>query len=169
MERLSGDRSRSGQIFANFGKERTRAVGLCDVSIAACCTGLVLVAAQRIGGDDDNRDFGKFRIGLEAARRFVAVHDRKLDVHQNQVGFAFRRLHERLLAVLGFDHLVAGIGQEIAQYPAVVFLIFDYKLWRQNRPKVPPCRRILNNLVAMLIFWTYPQSIEQDFPGRWRI
>lgn len=44
----------------------------------------------------------------------------------------------------------------------------EYKLWRQNKPRVAPARRLLNRLVAGFIFWTYPQSLEQEFPGRYR-
>ena len=69
----------------------------------------------------------QLRIGLDPARRLVAVHDRKLDVHQDQVGPLLGDGVERLLAVLGLDHLVAGAGQQIAQDLPVVLLVLDHK------------------------------------------
>src|SRR5262249_44784536 len=62
-----------------------------------------------------------------AARRLVAVHDRKLDVHQDQVRPARGDGGERLLAVLGLGELVAGVAEQIAQDLPVVFLILDHK------------------------------------------
>ena len=67
------------------------------------------------------------RIGLDPARRLVAVDDRKLDVHQDQVGPLLGDGGQRLLAVLGLDHLVAGAGQQIAQDLPVVLLVLDHQ------------------------------------------
>ncbi|KAH7179564.1 uncharacterized protein B0J16DRAFT_347206 [Fusarium flagelliforme] len=47
------------------------------------------------------------------------------------------------------------------------FLVFDYQLWRRYQPKQSTFRRVLNRVAAYLIFWTYPPSIEQKFPGKW--
>ena len=51
----------------------------------------------------------------------------KLDVHQDQVGLLLGDRGERLLAVLGLDHLVAGAGQQIAQDLPVVLLVLDHQ------------------------------------------
>lgn len=47
------------------------------------------------------------------------------------------------------------------------FLVFDYQLWRRYQPKQSTFRRVLNRVATYLIFWTYPPSIEQKFPGKW--
>ncbi|KAF5601830.1 uncharacterized protein FSUBG_8002 [Fusarium subglutinans] len=46
-------------------------------------------------------------------------------------------------------------------------LVSEYKLWRRYMPNQPRPIRILNKVIAFLIFWTYPPSIEQKFPGKW--
>ena len=67
------------------------------------------------------------RIGLDAARRLVAVHDRKLNVHQDQIGPLLGDGRQRLLAVLGLDHFVVGAGQQIAEDLPVVLLVLDHQ------------------------------------------
>ena len=67
-------------------------------------------------------------IGLDPPRRLVAVHDRKLDVHQDQVGpLRSRRRSSASCAVLRLDHVVAGAGQQIAQDLPVVLLVLDHE------------------------------------------
>ncbi|RBA11339.1 hypothetical protein FPRO05_04512 [Fusarium proliferatum] len=46
-------------------------------------------------------------------------------------------------------------------------LVSEYKLWRRYMPNQSRPARILNKVIAFLIFWTYPPSIEQKFPGKW--
>ncbi|KAF5574791.1 hypothetical protein FPANT_11616 [Fusarium pseudoanthophilum] len=46
-------------------------------------------------------------------------------------------------------------------------LVSEYKLWRRYMPNQSRSARILNKVTAFLIFWTYPPSIEQKFPGKW--
>ncbi|RBQ67750.1 hypothetical protein FVER14953_21134 [Fusarium verticillioides] len=46
-------------------------------------------------------------------------------------------------------------------------LVSEYKLWRRYMPNQSRSARILNKVTAFLIFWTYPPSIEQNFPGKW--
>ncbi|KAF5966395.1 hypothetical protein FBULB1_11669 [Fusarium bulbicola] len=46
-------------------------------------------------------------------------------------------------------------------------LVSEYKLWRRYMPNQQRPTRILNKVTAFLIFWTYPPSIEQKFPGKW--
>ncbi|UZP34137.1 hypothetical protein NXS19_001953 [Fusarium pseudograminearum] len=47
------------------------------------------------------------------------------------------------------------------------FLTFEYQLWRRFQPQQSTFRRMLNKAATFAIFWTYPPSIEQKFPGRW--
>ncbi|KIL85728.1 hypothetical protein FAVG1_11223 [Fusarium avenaceum] len=48
-----------------------------------------------------------------------------------------------------------------------ILLAAEYKLWRRFKPGQSILRRVLNKVAAFLIFWTYPPSIEQKFPGKW--
>ncbi|KAM0224532.1 hypothetical protein ACHAQD_002107 [Fusarium lateritium] len=48
-----------------------------------------------------------------------------------------------------------------------ILLAAEYELWRRFRPGQSMPRRALNKMIAFLIFWTYPPSIEQKYPGRW--
>jgi len=61
-------------------KELTGAIRLADIPIAARCSRFALIAAQRIGGDDDDRNGAQHRIGLEAASHFVSVKHGNLNV-----------------------------------------------------------------------------------------
>ncbi|KAF4977552.1 hypothetical protein FZEAL_5923 [Fusarium zealandicum] len=46
-------------------------------------------------------------------------------------------------------------------------LVSEYKLWRRYRPGRSLARRALYQIIAFLVFWTYPQSVEQRYPGKW--
>ncbi|KAF5568458.1 hypothetical protein FNAPI_160 [Fusarium napiforme] len=46
-------------------------------------------------------------------------------------------------------------------------LVSEHKLWRRYMPNQSKPAQILNKVTAFLIFWTYPPSIEQKFPGKW--
>src|ERR1700674_4314911 len=73
-------------VFANLGEQRPRTVRLCHIGVAAGGARLALVAAQRIGGDDDDGDVLQRRIGLDAAGRLVAVEKWELNVHKDHIG-----------------------------------------------------------------------------------
>jgi len=49
-----------------------------------------------------------------------------------------------------------------------VFLLLEFKFWRQNRPHVSFPAKIFYSLGSMFIFWTYPQSLDQEYPGQYR-
>src|SRR5665213_1294394 len=115
------------QEFADLGKKLARAVGLRDIGVAAGRTRLRFVARQRIGGDDDHRDRLQCRIGLDPPSRLVAVEQRQLNIHQDEVGLVQRRGGQRCLAVMRLDHLVAGGTQEIAQDLPVVLMVLDHQ------------------------------------------
>src|SRR5580704_14950261 len=112
---------------ANLGQHQARAEGLGDVAVAAGRARLVLVARQRVGGDGDHRDRPQRRIGLDAARRLVAVHHRHLDVHQNQVGLVLGGLGHALGAVMRLDHVVARHAEKVAQDLAIVLGVLDHE------------------------------------------
>ncbi|KAH6885742.1 hypothetical protein B0T10DRAFT_83478 [Thelonectria olida] len=48
-----------------------------------------------------------------------------------------------------------------------MILLCELKLWRRRRPNLPLWHRILYKVVAVLALWTYPQSVEQIYPGSW--
>jgi hypothetical protein len=74
-----------GQVFTDLRHELARAVGFGDVGIATRRTDLIGISRQTIGRDGDDRDRPQGRVGLDPAGGLVAVHDRELDVHKNEV------------------------------------------------------------------------------------
>src|SRR5580700_4118661 len=114
-------------VFADFGEQRPRAERLRHIGVAAGGARLRLVAAQRIRGDDDDRDVLEGGIGLDAAGRLVAVENRELNVHEDHVGTMRGRGRKRLRAVADLDDLVSGMGKKIAKNRTIVLLILDHK------------------------------------------
>jgi hypothetical protein len=46
-----------------------------------------------------------------------------------------------------------------------VFLFFEYDVTKRNRPTTPWWRKkLVNPIASALIFWTYPQALEQKYP-----
>src|ERR1051326_4728262 len=128
VARFTGNARRSRrQVLADLRQQLARAGGLGDVIVAARGPRLLLVSAQRIRGDGDDRDRCERRIGLDAAGGFVAVEQRQMDVPQDQVRLRAGRDGERVLAVLGLDHLVSGAAEQIAQDLPIVLLILDHQ------------------------------------------
>ena len=72
----------------------------------------------------------QFGVALDAAGGLVAVDERKLDVHQDQVGSLRSRHRERLLAVVGFNHQKASACEQVAKDLPIVLLILndEYRL-----------------------------------------
>src|SRR5215471_11065158 len=124
---LIGGPRRSSQILLDLGQELARAEGLRHVVVAAGEPRLLLVTAQRIGRDHDDGDRLEIGIGLDTPRRLVAVEQRQLDIHEDQVGAARLRGCHRVLAVLGFDQVEARPGEEIMQDLSGVLLVFDHE------------------------------------------
>src|SRR5215467_2865888 len=114
-------------IFTDLRKQGTRAEGLGDIGVATRGSGLLFVATQGIGRDDDDRNRHESGISLDPSGRFVAVQQWQLDVHEDEIRPMFCGLHQRLLTVLGFDHLVSRVRQQIAQDAPIVLLIFDHQ------------------------------------------
>ncbi|KPM36327.1 hypothetical protein AK830_g10256 [Neonectria ditissima] len=48
-----------------------------------------------------------------------------------------------------------------------VILVSEYKIWRRHRPGLTLGQRIVLKVTAVLVFWTYPQIVEQTYPGKW--
>ena len=90
-------------MFFDFREQLTGAVRLGDIVVAASRAGFVIVPAQRIGGHDDDRNRSQFGICLDASRRFMAVHNRQLDIHENQIRPVGLGGGDALLAILGLQ------------------------------------------------------------------
>src|SRR6516225_2457592 len=123
---LARDRN-SACIFTNFGEQCLRAVRLCHIGVAAGGPRLGLVAAQCIGGDDDDGDVFQRRIGLDTACSLVAVEKRKLNVHEDHIGTLRGGGAQRLLAVTDLDDLESSMAKKIAKDPPIVLLVLDHQ------------------------------------------
>ena len=66
-------------------------------------------------------------VGLDPAGRFVAVHHRQLNIHQDQIRTPRGDRPQCFFAVPGFADLVAGMGEEIAQDLPVIFLVLNHQ------------------------------------------
>src|SRR6266487_4857213 len=120
-------RHRCGQVLPNLRQQLTRAVGLGNVGIATRGTGFVSIPAQRIGGDHNDGDGSQRRVRLEATRGFVAVEDRELNVHENEVRPMRRRRSQPRFAILGLDDFEIGIREQIPQDLPIIFLVLDHQ------------------------------------------
>src|SRR5262249_9440993 len=120
-EKRAGLRERS-EVAGVWGFE-----GFRNVIIAARLPRLLLLPAERIGGDSDDRDRSHCRIGFDFARGRVAVHDRQLDIHQNEIRSLLCDYRERLFAAFGLGDLIIGRGQHIADDLAIVRLVLDHQ------------------------------------------
>ena len=45
--------------------------------------------------------------------------------------------------------------------------MFEYKFWQRNKPQLPLAQRAIHQIIAVILFWTYPQSVEQEYPSKW--
>ena len=63
-------------------QELTWTVGLGDKVITSSGSRFCLIATQGIRGDRNDWNVHERWIGLDAPRRLVAIHDRKVDIHQ---------------------------------------------------------------------------------------
>src|SRR5215510_3429863 len=114
-------------ILADLGQQRARTIWFGDVGIAPRRSCLAFIAAQSIGRDRDDWNCAQRRVGLDAARYLVAVEQRQLDVHQDQVRPFPSCNSQRFLPIFGFDDLVPGVRQQIPENPPIVLLILDYQ------------------------------------------
>jgi hypothetical protein len=75
-----------GKVLPNFREQLAWAEGLRNVIIAARLARLLLLPAQRIRSDRDDRDRSQCGIGFDFASGGAPVDDRQLDIHQDQIG-----------------------------------------------------------------------------------
>ena len=92
----------------NFRQQLARAVRLRHIVITSRRPRCLFFPIQRVGGDGDDRNRSHRGIGLDLARDLVAVHDRQLDTHEDEIGSLFFHYRKRLLTVLGFRDFVIG-------------------------------------------------------------
>src|ERR1700733_8777331 len=122
---MRAQRLSSRQKFFDLGQQLPRAVWLGDVGVTAGGARFALVAAQRIRGHHDDRDAFEFRDSLDLSRRFVANHQRHLNVHEDEIGTLLFRRGNAGLTVPRFCHLVADAAEKIAENLPVILLILD--------------------------------------------
>src|SRR3954469_18559503 len=115
------------QELVDLGEQLARAEGLRHITIAAGSLRLRLVAGEGVGGHRDDRDVPERRIGLDPARRLVAVEHGKLDVHQDQVRLVLARHGEAGGAVMRLQELVADAVDEVADDLPVVLGVLDHQ------------------------------------------
>src|SRR5512142_3235564 len=100
------ERSSRG-VLSHLREQRTRAERLRDVVVAAGRTRLLLVVRERVARYGDDRNPCELGDRLDATRRLVAVDDRQLDVHQDQVRPLALRLGNAVLAGRRLDDRIA--------------------------------------------------------------
>src|SRR4029077_3505490 len=114
-----------GQKFANFGEDHARAEWLGEIAVASSGKCLRIVAGHRIRGDGDDGNMAQVRVSLDSTRGFIAIDDRKLNIHENEVGSLFRRHGDAFFAVDRLQHFEAGIGEQIVEDTPIVLGILD--------------------------------------------
>jgi hypothetical protein len=85
----------------NFRQQVARAERFRHAVIAARCPRLPFFAAERIGGNRDDWDRSQLRIGFNQARSCITVHDRELNIHQDEIGPLLCDCRQRQLTVFG--------------------------------------------------------------------
>src|SRR5262249_48230328 len=89
------------------------------------CPRLTLVARQGVRGNSDYRNFLHSWIGFDAPGRLVAVHDRQLNIHQDQVRPLSLNGRQCFFAAFGFDQLISSVTEHIAKNAPVARLTFN--------------------------------------------
>jgi hypothetical protein len=94
-------------------------------------------------------------IGLDSAACFIAIDDRHLDVHQDEIGPVLGRRGNAFLAVGRLDHLEAGSGEQVAENASIVSVssITRMRLLMRRPPSIAigrsrPCRTDRNHAVG---------------------
>src|SRR5215470_14692105 len=117
--------SASPQEFAHFGENDARAERLGEIAVASRRQRLGIVAGQGIGRDGDDRDVPQFRICFDRTGRLIAVDDRQLNIHENEVGSGLRCHCNSLFPINGLQYLETGIGEQIVENTSIVLRILD--------------------------------------------
>ena len=103
---------------ADAGDELGRLDGLADVVVGAATEALGQLAGGGAPGDEDHRDRSRGLVGLHRVEHGEAVEPRHVAVQEDHVGDGVADARERLLAVLGLQHVVAGGDQVVAHHRA---------------------------------------------------
>ena len=83
------------------------------------------------------------RVSLDPACDLVSIHDRQLDIHEDQIWPVFRRHRESGCAVICLEEIVADTVHQIADDLRVVLCILDYRMRRvMPPPSVPRPERV---------------------------
>jgi hypothetical protein len=99
------------QILPNLRQQLFRAKGFGHIVVAARRPSLLFFASERIRGDRDDWDRSQGRISLDLVGGCVAVHNRQLNVHQDQVGALFFYSRQCLFTILSLSDFVIGPRQ----------------------------------------------------------
>ncbi len=57
----------------------------------------------------------------------ISVHDRQLDIYQNEIGPLLCDCRRRLLAVFGLGDLIVGRSKHVADDLAIIRLVLDHQ------------------------------------------
>src|SRR5262249_38312218 len=115
------------QVLTNFCQQVARAVRLRHVVITSRCSRYTFFPIQRMRGDGDDGDRSQRGIGLDLARDRVAVHDRQVNTHQDEIGPLLRDSCERLLGVFGLGDFTIDTAKHIANNLAIIFLVLHHQ------------------------------------------
>src|SRR6516225_12177640 len=88
---------------------------------------LLLFTTERIRGDGDDRNRSQRRISFDPARCGVTIHDRHLNIHQDEIRPLLCNGRERLLAVFRLGDLIVGRGKHVANDLATIRLVLDHQ------------------------------------------
>src|SRR3954468_10351616 len=113
------------QQLIDLCEELTGAERLRDIVIAASLPGLFLVAREGVRSHRNDWDVPQCRVSFDPPRDLVSIHDRQLDIHQDQIRPVFRRHRESGLTVICFQELVADTVHQIANDLPVILCILD--------------------------------------------
>ena len=99
-----------------------------DVAVATGLPRLRLVAGERVRGHRDDRHPGELGDRADAARRLVAVNDRELNIHQDQIGILGLRHRHPFGSVHRLDQFVIEAGQQVADDLPVVLRVLSFRI-----------------------------------------
>src|SRR6516225_3229625 len=115
------------QVLTYFCQQVARAVRLRHVVITSRCSRYMFFPIQRMRGDGDDGDRSQGGISLDLTRDRVAVHDRQVNTHQDEIGPLLRDSCERLLGVFGFGDFTIDTAKHIANNLAIIFLVLHHQ------------------------------------------
>src|SRR5438094_37732 len=121
--------------------------GLGEVVVAADGARLLLVTGHRLRGEGDDAHAVAAVHLADAPGGFPAVHDRHLQVHEDQVGEIGAHGLDRLLAVGGLaDVELADLAQTVDEDAAVVLVVLDHQDLLQHRASSLPGARSIESV-----------------------